>query len=133
MSGAARRTHTAVKSPPSTQGSRLARPDFLRFAGASPDLLDPSNEIREPAIGPHRERRPVPPEGEERQRDARGAWRYSAGGSPVADLRTRLRITRLGEKPQLKPKASPGWVAWMLLPHTVDWYEANTSTVPVRA
>ena len=58
---------------------------------------------------------------------------YSAEASAVEDFRAKLRITRCGEKPQFIPKASPGWVAWMLLPHTVDWYDAKTSTVPVRA
>lgn len=58
---------------------------------------------------------------------------YSVEASDVADLRAKLRMTRLGENPQLIPKASPGWIACMLVPQTVDWYEANTSTVPVRA
>jgi hypothetical protein len=58
---------------------------------------------------------------------------YSVEASDLADLRAKLRMTRLGENPQLIPKASPGWTACMLVPQTVDWYEANTSTVPVRA
>ena len=52
---------------------------------------------------------------------------------PEADFRAKLRITRLGEKPQFNPKASPGWIEWTFLPHTIAWYAAKTSTVPVRA
>lgn len=40
-----------------------------------------------------------------------GADGYLSESSPVADFRTKLRITRFGEKPQLKPKPSPGWIA----------------------
>jgi len=58
---------------------------------------------------------------------------YSVEAPDLADLRAKLRMTRLGENPQLIPKASPGWTSCMLVPQTVDWYEANTSTVPVRA
>jgi hypothetical protein len=76
--------------------------------------------------------------GGEQEREKRGVGEladepYSVEASTDADFLAKLRITRCGEKPQFIPKASPGWVAWMLLPHTVDWYDANTSTVPVRA
>ena len=58
---------------------------------------------------------------------------YSVEVPADADLRAKLRITRWGEKPQFNPTASPGWTAWTLLPHTIVWYAAKTSTVPVRA
>lgn len=58
---------------------------------------------------------------------------YSVEASDVADLRTKLRMTRLGEKPKLIPKVSAGSTEWTLLPQTIVWYEAKTSTVPVRA
>jgi hypothetical protein len=58
---------------------------------------------------------------------------YSVESPDEPDFRAKLRITRLGEKPQINPTASPGWISWTFLPHTIDWYEANTSTVPVMA
>lgn len=61
----------------------------------------------------------------EQEREKRGAGEladqpYSVEASAVEDFLTKLRITRSGEKPQFTPKASPGWTAWMFLPHTVD-------------
>lgn len=35
---------------------------------------------------------------------------YSAAASDAADFFAKLRITRFGEKPQLIPKARPGWI-----------------------
>ena len=64
--------------------------------------------------------------GGEQQREKRGAEEsadglYSVEASADAVFRAKLRITRVGEKPQLIPTASPGCTAWMFLPHTVDW------------
>ena len=74
----------------------------------------------------------------EEQREKRDAEEvadetYSVEAPADADLRAKLRITRWGEKPQFNPTARPGWTAWTLLPHTITWYAAKTSTVPVRA
>lgn len=76
--------------------------------------------------------------GAEQEGENRGAGEledecYSAEASDVGDFRAKLRMTRLGEKPKLIPKVSAGSMAWTLLPQTIVWYEAKTSTVPVRA